>query len=489
MRYAWMVGFILALGLVGCAAAPEQAISLKPSTQYQVITAENITRLELGYAVPGFCNFTRFSPDGRWLESDGFYAQNNHVYDVVTGRELFKAEKRLVYSPDAKWIAVEHDALYSYPAFVKQFELPDADVVFSPDSQYLFVGEHGLYQISDGTLVLPSRGPSAEFSAQTTYMAIHGVGIYNVARQQLLFAQPLTDEKEMAFYPRGIFSPDEKWVVILKDGIYSLPAWKKAFSFSPTKYEYMRGFEFSPDSRYFVLEENGVYDVATWTLGINTYSAGADFTKDGKHVVISDGLYDLATGEKKFSIAAFSIHLSPEEQFIGSDEQLWNIKTGDSANLPGSMYSLFYAEDTLLITSMAIYNTQTREIIPANTIYGGPETFNSSSTLMSTVHLDFARRAARRPHTGSSCLLYGVEGNIWPYRSGIVKTDADIDIYQSPTEVVNHGGGEMIVYSQTVDHAWYKVLIDETETHFGWIRAADVTPISMPAGIPIEVFK
>lgn len=56
------------------------------------ITPDNITQLELGYAVPGYSFFEGFSPDGRLLLSNNLYEENNTIYLRVDGNMVFKGD-------------------------------------------------------------------------------------------------------------------------------------------------------------------------------------------------------------------------------------------------------------------------------------------------------------------------------------------------------------------------------------------------------------
>jgi hypothetical protein len=85
-------------------------------------------------------------------------------------------------------------------------------------------------------------------------------------------------------------------------------------------------------------------------------------------------------------------------------------------------------------------------------------------------------------------LIYGIRGNRWPYRSGVVRAEAETPLYESPQapEPLVSVGGEIIVYAQTEDQQWLKVLRDTERIEYGWIRTEDVEYVFMPEGIPVE---
>ncbi|MBZ0305254.1 MAG: toll/interleukin-1 receptor domain-containing protein, partial [Anaerolineae bacterium] len=78
------------------------------------ITEENMSRVALGYAVPGSCN--NLSPDG------AFILTSKGMYDLKTGEQQFAPSGEYsFFSPDGRWLAVGEDGVYEVETGQKMF--------------------------------------------------------------------------------------------------------------------------------------------------------------------------------------------------------------------------------------------------------------------------------------------------------------------------------------------------------------------------------
>lgn len=452
------------------------SLSQDTSKPFQTITAENLSNLELGYAVPGHCLFGGISPDGEWLASD------NVVYDVESGTELFLASGRVVFSPNRRWIAIENDGVYRYPSLDMILSVSTDDLDFSPNSEFIFIAENGIYQLESVELVIPTSSETAIFSPDSQYVAIDNEGLF-----RLDTLENLMPDLELNFFAHGIFSPNSQLISLQGDGVYSLPSLEKQFTIPSTSDSY--GFIFSPNSRYFILDELGVFDLTSGEQIISSFILDATFDRSSSRVYMSNGIYDLKTGEKTIDLNITTVALSPTERFILSEAGIFSAETGERIIVPINSFGRYFFNDEFFIGQGGVYYTDDWQPAISTTSYGLYPAINEQLNLITYSHSDYSRSRANLSKSGSSCLLYGIEGNPWQYRSGVVFSDNDIDVYESSIETdtfVDKAGGEMIVYEISEDRKWFKILSDTMGVTFGWIRAQDVETIFMPEGIPIE---
>jgi len=443
---------------------------------FQPITPENIADIELGYAVPGYCMFGGINPDGQWLASNNFYGSNNRIYDLATGVEYFALPSTVSYSPDGQWVLFNGNGLYSYPSMHHKMTLPAQTYAhFSPDSKYVFVRGMGVYEIETLTHVIPTEGEYARFSPQGTYISIDDDGLYEIET-----GQRIAEDNNPREWYQDSFSPNEQWVFRNYGGLYRLPSYEQMWEVSESAY----GLDYSSDGQYIAVDTLGILEVETGEMVIPNFTLGAAFTSDSSQVVLSDGIYNLPSGEKVVSFSATTIDLSSSEKFVFSEAGVFDFVTGERIELVGNAYSVStFDEDRYMLEGNRIYDTNdwqlVTEVMPERLTY---PLVSEQGNLVTNLH------SGRDTNTGASCLIYGVEGNRWPYRSGVVRSEADVVLYETPqaVEQLAYVSGEMIVYAQTEDQQWFKVLRDTERIEYGWIHAADIEPVFMPEGIPVE---
>jgi WD40 repeat protein len=395
--------------------------------QAATITSDNVSQLELGYVLPGYCG--SFSPDEQYIHT------LNGIYDVSTGqRSPLPHSMPMQFSPDSKLIAVFGEGVYEIDSGKFRFPI-SVNGTFSPDSSAIAVELDGVYDVKTGKLLLSSSGIGI-FSPDSKLIAEAQDGVYVVATGERLF--PITDW--------GHFSPDGKYIAVAHDGVYEVETGQRLFA-TPGIYG---GPIFSPDGTSLVVADEGVYEVPSghrrFALSRVYYPV---FSPDGKLIAASmDGIYDARTGERIFEIQNTSTVLD-----FSSD---------------GSLISI---EDE------GIYDATGKKL---SSIFGR---FSPSN--------DFLTRTIRvGPVQEPACIIYSISGHHWPYRSGMVraKDDSITLLSKSPDgEYSSTASGELPVFARTSDNKWFEVIL--TDHYQSWVSASDVEIISMPEGIPIETLQ
>lgn len=438
---------LLCFGLVFAQPTPDD---------FTTITLDNANQLELGYVLPGFCgadepnnNLTAlwqvgvydlftgqqrfeiadesgvFSPSGNY-----FVSSSEGVVHTSTGEEVFPKGDFL--SPDEKYLALRRSGIYELATGKKLFPIINLGW-FSPDSQLIAVWRDAMYDIETGRSLYDLPDGLVEFSPNGEYFAVWQSGIYETKTGEQTIPSSGTIPE---------FSSDSNYVSMSGDGVYELKSGQKLLSLKSDPKT-----TFSPDSQYIALTADGVYDLATqkrlFSIGGTEYS-NPYFIENTPWLVLDDvGVYDLNNGQKLYSFDGLFRSVTADKNLITlSNSGLVEVSTG--ALKYQVQNARFAAKDKLVLSI--------------------------------TGSLD-----------GYACAVYGITGNKWPYRSGLINM-ARITIYTLPDgqpradmpqrnlSLIN----QMIVFAQTADGQWLRIGKD------AWVKAADVRAVSLPEGIPIE---
>ncbi|MEL7434307.1 MAG: hypothetical protein AAFN11_10215, partial [Chloroflexota bacterium] len=91
--------------LLACILASTHLIAQEFDMGFAVITPENVADLELGYAIPGWCD--GYNSSGTYL-----YISNNGMYDLATGEQILKEG---TLSADGN-VLLNASGVYRYPS-------------------------------------------------------------------------------------------------------------------------------------------------------------------------------------------------------------------------------------------------------------------------------------------------------------------------------------------------------------------------------------
>ncbi|MEL6524888.1 MAG: hypothetical protein AAFQ07_04170, partial [Chloroflexota bacterium] len=281
--------------------------------------------------------------------------------------------------------------------------------------------------------------------------------VVDLENNEDLFEIPASDSSDLL----ATFSPDSTYLAVVGEGVYTLPTGEHVFD-SPDS----SNVNFSPDGTLVAFSSDGVYEVGTWeqVLALTDEWGGKPYFSDDNTYLhlYQTGVYNVVTGER-LEIPSYS-RLSPNgDLMIDFDDGIYDLATQEE------VYTFEFDEFSIMGPAPRFFNTQ-QTVMARSLVYSSDDKFYFF------------------------CLIYGVEGTDWAYRSGMVNAENKIVAYvDTPNgEELNTLDGILIVLAQTEDSRWYRVAFVGAGSYDGeilpplWISAEDVTPISMPEGIPIE---
>jgi hypothetical protein len=381
------------------------------------------TEVEVGLGFPHYCG--SFSGDSQFL-----VVQNDGIYDTRTWERVLEIPTVARFNPDSTLVAVEGEGVYETDTFERVFESSSTNsMTFSDNGNYLLIENVGVYEVETWEQVLVLGDGLALLSPDGTTVMVADRGIYDVETgDALLIGTGLT-----------FFSPDSTLAAVVSDGVYDLATGERLLPL------YGAG-HFSNDGKLLVVWYEGVYEVGTWTLRFTVSNVAQSSPDNSLIVVFGDGVYNASSGTKLYAIQG-------------------NIAAFDSTST------------LLAVGGDYTYVADTGERLFALPTYGSSPIvvplFSPDGTLLST-------------NTMGSCVIYGVVGTDWAYRSGVVHIDNALHLHESPSgsELESTVHGDEIVFARSSDSNWFQVLSDDLV--LGWIPASQVEIRSMPDGVPIE---
>ncbi len=430
-----------------------------PADDFITITPENVGQLELGYVLPGFCGIDEANQDLAALWKVG-------VYDLLTGQRRFEIASEFgSFSTKGNYFQGSDDGVVN--THTGQQVLAQSGFI-SSDEKYVAAAGDGVYELANHKRLFPID-ETGWFTPDSQLVAVYSDAIYEVKTGKQLFA-----------LPDGVltFSPDSKYFAIWQKGVYETATDKQLITSSGTIPE------FSPDSHYVSISEDGVYDLESkQKLIIINADARTSFSPDSQSIAITgDGLYDLATQKRRFKIGFsdyYPAHFFEDSQWLGLGED--------------GIYDLSTNEKTFNISSLIFSATQDASLI---TLYR--KGIFETATGQLKFRIEDARFVAHDKLVisliwtldapdSTFCAVYGVKGDKWSYRSGLVNTSRT-QIYNAPNgdkRLDAQGrplttGRQLAVFAQTADKKWLRVA-DST-----WVKISDVKPVALPEGIPVE---
>ncbi len=449
--------------------------SLKAQDGLIPITAENITDLEPGYALPGVCGVV--TSDDRLMAVRGY-----GVYDLYTGQEVFQIGRgKQALSPDGRYLAVMNDGVYDLSTSEKLFAIAGKDTTyhsvpkFSSNGQYLaVVGDH-LYHVPFGEPIISIPSKEREvysFSPDSSLIAITGQGVYETATGNFkFFIDGFTfGDEDLEF------SPDGKYLTVTIDGIYDVNTGARLIDMSA-------GASFSPDSQLVVVGKKGLYTLDPFekVMDLSAYYT-VIFDPSGTRIIAGTSagrslhFYDAETQKLLFTFDGYGIPLfNTENQWIFFNRNLYDMQEGtllledkliEDGPLP------LHPSEPLFASYFGVFDLNRLESVPVNIYYAQNKSFTPGGTFLVA---DISTSRGRR------CMVYGIKGNPWPMRHGIASPNLNIYIRNAPNgNVVGNTGSILIVqgYSTLFDKDWY--LVGDDEWVASWVVDISYLPEDLP---------
>jgi WD40 repeat protein len=277
---------------------------------------------------------------------------------------------------------VVDDGIYNLLTGRKELDFPGSWGTFSPDSTLAAIGDGGVYEVGTWDRVANIPIPTGRFtpfspdsSLIATYDDVSVIAVYAIPEGRRVFTQSGNSAS---------FSPSGEFLLVAGDagGVYEMRDWQKVFEF-----EQPYGAEFSPDSAHVVVYSDGVYEVSTGRK-IFSISGFARFSSDGSLLAAENGLYDVRRGERIYNIVGLDT-FSPDNELVAGDNGIYSVATGQNLISLSSDYFDFNSDGTLFGIPNAVYDTLTEDIVlevEGYPDFTGPYLVASSGELSCTVY-------------------------------------------------------------------------------------------------------
>lgn len=441
------------------------------------ITADNVSELEFGYALPGSC--LEFSANNQYIAT-----ASGGIYEVATGVLLFANQTHVKFSSDSELFADEATGnVINLETEAVEFTTVANRSNFVQDDQYLVVDADGVYDVATGEKLYSIAG-RARFSPTLDYLLVDGTGVLELATGDVV----LPSDTDMG---NAIFSQDDAYIFLVNGSVFEISTGIKLFTTQLGEFSVSHA-AFSPNSEFVAVENVGVYTVPDGELVFETDGWTPNFSDSGRLLgITSDGIYEVGTWEKLMDIQG-----DPFEPIFSKDESVvliiydgfYNLQTG--AHLEQPVIWPYFSPDEMLIANVddGVYATATFEKLLEMSQSKFPGNYLVFNSIQTRARLTYFNEAYGQ-NVNEACMIYGLPGTQWAYRSGLVHAPEPITAYSSPNgDAVTEIANELIVFSQTEGSEWYRITLGEYFKPMPdlWVKAEDVTAVSLPGGIPIE---
>ena len=260
------------------------------------------------------------------------------------------------FSSDSAFVGAPGKGIYDLRKGQIVLALSSEHYWFSPDNRFVATSADGVYELPNGKNVVSANGSiQAAFSHDSHYVALIGDAVGDTVYDLINGQQVFSDPREKWFGSAASFSPDGRYLAVDNDGLYQVATGKKIAQTSHTVFtsdsalagttngvfDLTSGKRILPetmakdsDAAYSVFSTDGqrvnietsestdsshqvivrtVYDIPTRKPLIQIKSPDnghisfppAVLSRDGQSLAIwQDGVYDVASGRKRFSIDA-----------------------------------------------------------------------------------------------------------------------------------------------------------------------------------------
>lgn len=342
---------------------------------------------------------------------------------------------------------------------------------------------------------------------------IDGDGLSVRPAENLLIIQRLgafelhSGRRLLDMYGWSSLSQDGSLLAIPGIGIYNSADGSLALPLSDDENVSIR---ISPNNQFYAVSGDGVYELATGERRFAIAGVLPEFSPDGRWLAAErDGVYDVQTGERLIALenAPFaSPRFSPDSRWLADAGAIFDMATGEKLfDMDIWNEAVFSPDSRLVVGADGVYDVPSGERLFE--LSGARVSFSADGSLIAAsdgrIHNVETGEVVRRmlddptfspggtllsvnPDAVTGCFIYGLSDHPFPYRSGLVQPNAGVNIRRSPflsADVLRSTGDLLVVTARNDDGTWYKVLYDGTE---GWVSAEAVSIVEMPDGVPVE---
>jgi hypothetical protein len=400
-RSFWLIRVLIVAALSACSNAAPTATPT--ATPIPTITLSLQTQID-------DARYCRFNSDETLLVSP-----YQGIYDAATGEELFASSKNFNLSANNQYVAVDSEGVIELSTGELLFSLPPntsgfaSGPRFSPDST-MVTGLDGIYAVPSGEKILSwdQQRPGTFFSPDNRYVVVLGDGVYNLETGERFFA---TDPEPDQYDPHYTFTRDGSRLALKSDGFYDMTTGARLFNLPGD-------FVFNADESMIATDFGGLYYTATGERVVDAPSGlyPPNLNPDSTLAAISNGdvfseddervgaVYDLATGEELFTYQGINAIFSPSGEYLTVvADGVYEVATGERLYALGEdeRFTLLPNVDQYTVSGQGVYDLASRELIYS--INGTVAGFSEDGSLLFTdsgVH-DAATGALILPGAGS----------------------------------------------------------------------------------------
>ncbi len=258
------------------------------------IKSRPVVALRTLFTLPGYCNYfskdgslivvhESLGPgSGISINDTKFGTALLHLSPLPSGTSL--GSSGISFSSDSAFVGASKKGIYDLRNGQLALALSSDSYWFSPDSRFVATSADGVYELASGKKVVSVDGSiQGVFSHDSHYVALVGdrVGatVYDLTSGQRVFSDPRQKQSGVA----ASFSPDGKYLAVVNDGLYQVATGKVIVQTSD--------IVFTSDSAL-AGTLNGVFDLTSGkrilpeTMAKDSDMASSYFTNDGQYAVI-----------------------------------------------------------------------------------------------------------------------------------------------------------------------------------------------------------
>jgi hypothetical protein len=236
---------------------------------------------------------------------------------------------------------------------------------------------------------------------------------------------------------------------------------------------------FDADGKLLAVGGDGVYDVESGQRQFSVSGYSVAFSPNDKLLAVSgDGMYDIQNGEQRFKFASLNVMFSLDGKLIRTFyDTVYETETGVEIRTDSDFVKTFYPFYSMLTLDYSVYDTKTGEQILTT----------NDDWLISQPSIPIIAVSGT-----STCLLLSIDPNPSSDVKGFltIYNNDKANIRSTSGEVLAVQSGTLGTTAQAYDsqyQLWYKV--NYAPNQFGWVSASVVDVALLPVNLPTESWR